>query len=192
MGEKNEPVALTGKVKVKTEGEGKKFLKLFFTGSLKEAMKYAFDSVFVPYTKDAMCRTATNVVNFWVNGDKTTNNKQSGPNRVSWNSNSGDNYWAASNNRGGLPQPSTKSNNIYSVNTLEFDERGDAELVLIKLKENLETYHQVPVADFYEISGAKFNFTDYKYGWKNLDRASIERTNYGKYYIDFPKVIPLE
>jgi hypothetical protein len=188
MGEKNEPVNLIGKVKVKNENEGKKFLKLFFTGSLKEAMKYAFDNVFVPYTKDAICRTSTNVVNYWVNGDKPSSNKQAGPNRISFN----DNYWSASNNRGSLPQPATKTNTVYSVSTLEFDNRGDAETVLLRLKENLDLYKQVTVADFYEISGAKFNFTDYKYGWKNLDRASVERTNYGKYYIDFPKIIPLE
>lgn len=187
MGEKNQPVSLTGKVSVNKESESKKFLKLFFTGSFKEALKYAFDNVFVPYTKDAICKTSTNVVNYWVNGDKPLINKQSGPNRVSYS----DNYWSASNNRGSVSQPS-RSNTVYSVNTLEFENRGDAETVLLRLKENIDTYHQATVADFYEISGEKFNFTDYKYGWKNLDRASVERTNSGRYFIDFPKICPLE
>jgi len=188
MDNKNEPVHLNGKVKINKDGEGKKFLKLFLSGSFLEASQYAFTNVFIPYTKDIICKMTTNIVNFWVNGDKPSINQQSGPNRVSyWN---GTSY----NGRVGttIQQTPIKTNNVYSVGTLYFDNRGDAETILLKLKENLETYKVATVADLYELSNQKFNYTDYKYGWRSLSTASVCRTNDGQYVIDLPKAIPLE
>ena len=188
MNKKNDPVQLTGKVKVNKEGEGKKFVKLFFTGSFFDAIKHAFVNVFIPYTKDVICRTSTNVVNYWVNGDKPVNNTGNGANRIS--------YWSGANSYNKPNNYSTptqaKVNNVYSVGTLYFEDRGDAEAVLIRLKENLATYKVVSVADLYELSGEKFSFTDYKYGWRNLDSAYVGRTNDGKYVIELPKITPIE
>ena len=187
MDNKNEPVKLNGKVKVDKDGEGKKFLKLFFAGSFVDALKYAFVNVLVPYTKDAICKTGTNIINFWVNGDKPAQINTSGANRIS--------YW----NGPGSQKPSyynppvTKTNNsIYNIGTLTFEERGDAEAVLLRMQENLMTYKVVSVADLYELAGEKYNYTDYKYGWRNLDNAKVLRTVDGKYIIDLPKVTPLE
>ena len=186
MDNKNEPVQLNGKVKVNKDSEGKKFLKLFFTGSFVEAIKYAFANVFVPYTKDVICKTSTNVVNYWVNGDKPVSSQQVGPQRIS--------YWGGINQQrqASAPVAPRQIPNAYQVGTLEFDDRGDAEAVLLRLKENLATYKLVSVADLYELSGAKYNFTDYDYGWRNLDSAYVGRTNFGKYVIELPKVSPLK
>ena len=187
MDNKNEPIRLNGKVKLNKDGEGKKFLKLFFAGSFIDALKYGFINVMVPYTKDIICKTGTNIINFWVNGDKPANTDTRGVNRVS--------YW----NGPGVQKPSyanpgvVKSNNsIYNIGQLYFDDRGDAEAVLLKLRENLATYSVATVADLYEISGEKYNFTDYDYGWRNLDSARVLRTVDGKYIIDLPKVTPIK
>jgi len=188
MNEKNEPVQLTGKVKIDKESEGKKFLKLFFTGSLVDAIKYAFERVVVPNTKDAICKTGTNILHFWVNGDKPMPNQNNGPARIS--------YWSGINGQRSTTVQSqpivSKPSNVYNIGTLYFDDRGDAEEVLLRLKENLDTYKVASVADLYELSGAKFSFVDYKYGWRNLDNAYVSSTNDGKYIIELPKVIPLE
>jgi len=185
MDNKIEPVDLAGKVKVNKDGEGKKFLKLFFTGSFLDAVKYGFTNVIVPYTKDLICKASTNVINYWVNGDKPSN-QQSGPNRIS--------YWGGVNNSRQVNPPAVKAStpNSYSVGRLEFDERGDAEAVLLRLQESLAIYKSVSVADLYELSGAKFSYVDYDYGWRNLDTAYVGRTNSGTYVIELPKVVPLK
>lgn len=186
MDNKNEPVKLTGKVNVNKDGEGKKFLKLFFTGSFKDALKYAFDNVFVPYTKDAICRTSTNVVNYWVNGDKPSVNNQAGANRVS--------YWqpgVRNNTQSVAPTPKPISN-IYAVNDLKFDNRGDAEAVLIRLKESVDVYGKVSAADFYDLAQVKYSFTDYNYGWTDLTGVKVVRNFDGSYSIDFPRAMPLK
>lgn len=188
MDKKNEPVKLTGKVNVNKEGEGKKFLKLFFTGSFKDALKYAFDNVFVPYTKDAICRTSTNVVNYWVNGDKPTMNQQAGANRVS--------YWQGGAGRSSIqttpPVGQRATNSVYSVGDLRFDNRGDAEAVLMRLKECIDVYHRATVADFYDLAGVKYSFTDHNYGWTDLSDVKVVRNFDGTYSIDFPRAMPLK
>lgn len=190
MDKNNTPVNLAGKVNIKKDGEGKKFLKLFFAGSFSDAMKYAFDNVFVPITKDAICKTSTNVVSYWVNGDKPSS-QSAGPSRVSYSS-----YWSGTNGQRlgySAPAPAPKAqNNIYNYGTITFDDRGDAEAVLLRLKENLATYSVATVADLYELSGEKSLYTDYKYGWRNLDSACVARTTNGKYVIELPKVSPLD
>lgn len=187
MDNKNEPVKLAGKVNVNKDGEGKKFLKLFFTGSIKDALKYAFDNVFVPYTKDAICRTSTNVVNYWVNGDKPSINNQAGANRVS--------YWQGGANRTGIqsvpPTPKPISN-IYKVSDLTFENRGDAETILMRLNESVTVYGKASVADFYDLAQVKYSFTDYNYGWTDLTGTRVVRNFDGSYSIDFPRAIPLK
>lgn len=182
------PVQLNGKVKVDKSGEGKKFLKLFFAGSFIDALKYAFESVFIPYTKDAICRTSTNVVSYWVNGDKPVQTNNIGANRVS--------YWQGQSNRVvGYPsqtQVVKPVSNVYTYGTLYFEDRGDAEAVLLRLKEALVQYHVVSVADLFDLAGEKSAFTDNKYGWRNLDNAHVTRTLEGRYVIDLPKAMPLD
>lgn len=188
MEKKNEPVKLTGKVNVNKDGEGKKFLKLFFTGSFKDAIKYAFTNVFVPYTKDAICRTSTNVVNYWVNGDKPVYNQQAGANRVS--------YWQGSGNRNATsPVPPTATrqvSNVYAAGELRFEQRGDAEAVLMRMKECIDVYHVVSVADLFDLAGEKYTHTDYNYGWTDLTGVKVIRNFDGSYSIDLPRAMPLK
>ena len=82
--------------------------------------------------------------------------------------------------------------NVYTFTNLRFEDRGDAEAVLLRMKESLVTYHAVSVADLYDISGEKSNFTDYKYGWRNLDNATVSRTNDGHFIIELPRVVALD
>ena len=183
-------VKLNGKVKLNKDTESKKFLKLFFSGNLADAAKYAFINVIVPTAKDAICKTGTSALQYWVNGDKPTQNQGSGPNRVSW-------YWAGANNQKQSVTPVQRvTNNIYEVGSLYFDDRGDAETVLLKLKETLQTYTVARVADLYELSNMKVTYTDYEYGWRNLDSAYVGRVSGGvgdgKYVISLPKVTPLK
>lgn len=184
---KNEPVKLAGKVDISKDGEGKKFLKTFFSGTLKEAIYNAFSNVFVPYTKDVICKTSTNVVNYWVNGDKPAPSQQVGPNRIT--------YWNGYSSQRPVVTPAAParvSNNVYNVGTLYFDDRGDAEAVLMRLRENLDIYKTASVGDLYELAGAKFSFTDYDYGWRDLSSAYVGRTNDGRYVIELPKAMPLK
>ena len=186
----SEKVKLSGNVKVSKESEGKKFAKLFFTGNLVEAMKYGFENVLVPYAKDAICKTSTNIISCWVNGDRPSSAQTTSSSRVS--------YWSGINNQRTTPYVSgtttsvAKSSNAFNFDVFEYELRGDAELVLLKMREILNTYHVVTVADLYDINDRKTVYTTTKYGWTNLDNASVRPLPNGRYMIDLPRVSPIE
>lgn len=84
------------------------------------------------------------------------------------------------------------SNNVSAINDFVFNNRADAEEVLYQLQRAIHDFGCVSVGDFYDSISQEPNFTDYKWGWKNLDRASVQRLPSDRYRIVFPPVIALE
>lgn len=71
------------------------------------------------------------------------------------------------------------------------DSRAEAEEVLSSLVELIDTYGVATVSDFYDLIGMTSDFTDNKYGWKNLNRSSVNRVRDG-YILSMPRPIPLD
>ena len=76
---------------------------------------------------------------------------------------------------------------------LIFPSRADAEDTLIKMDEIISTYGSVSFADFEEMAGVTGDFTDNKYGWKDIRNAKVVRNALeGGYYIHMPRMIVLD
>lgn len=74
---------------------------------------------------------------------------------------------------------------------LIFKTKSDAETVIVDLKECLETYGVVSLADLYDIVGVNVNkYDNYLYGWVNLDDASVIELPDG-YFVKLPEVIDI-
>lgn len=79
--------------------------------------------------------------------------------------------------------------------THDFDEillatRPEAEEVIDRLFDLLNRYEQATVRDLYDLVGINASFTDEKYGWTDLQTATVERTREG-YLLNLPKPEPL-
>ena len=70
----------------------------------------------------------------------------------------------------------------YKVEDITFATRSDAEKTLNDMKEILEKYGCVCVADLYDLTNLRSNYEDNKYGWTNLDDVVIYHEKNGKYY----------
>ena len=79
----------------------------------------------------------------------------------------------------------------YSYDDVILDTRGEAEEVLTRMDELIETYGVVSVADLYDLVGVTCNYTDNKYGWTNIRNAEPIRVRKG-YMLKLPKAIPIE
>lgn len=83
----------------------------------------------------------------------------------------------------------------YMYDDIVFDSRGDAEEVLARMYEMIDSeYGNVSVADMYSLAGASTtgNYTANKYGWTDLSTARTVRTANGDGYIlKLPRAIPL-
>lgn len=62
---------------------------------------------------------------------------------------------------------------------IEYDTRGEAEMVLDEMRDRVREYGLVTVSDMYEMSGLAAPYTSNKYGWSNIESAEIVRTRDG-------------
>lgn len=72
-----------------------------------------------------------------------------------------------------------------------FESRGEAEEVLSRMNELIDTYGLVSVADAYDLCGTTSVYTDNKRGWTNLDGAEVIRIRGGYYKLCLPKALPI-
>ena len=79
----------------------------------------------------------------------------------------------------------------YSYDDIILNSRGEAEDVLMRMDELMETYGLVRVADLYDLVGITGNYTDNKYGWTNIRNAEIVRVRDG-YMIKMPRAVPID
>lgn len=89
--------------------------------------------------------------------------------------------------RNGRPGDGMRRRSSVDVSDILFETREDAERVLDRLYRDLQEYGCVRVADLYSAAGVSGNsmWTDNKYGWFNLDRASPYPTSEG-WQLDMP------
>ena len=73
-----------------------------------------------------------------------------------------------------------------------FETREDAEIVLERLLDLIEEFDQASVADLYSLVGVSAAYTDNRWGWDNIARASVRGNARSGYYLDMPNPIPLD
>ena len=71
------------------------------------------------------------------------------------------------------------------------ESRGEAEEVITRMDELIETYGVVSVADLYDLVGKTCEYTDNKYGWTNVRNAEPIRVRDG-WMLRLPKALPLK
>lgn len=192
---KNKPAItpITTKVTVKNDSESQKMKKRFFAEDIKTVGGHVLDTVLIPSIQKIISDLVKNGIDFLIYGSKS-NRSQSGVGNISYM-----NYY----NRGvpnvnysyTTPMLGTNKSNVYTVNDIVFnggvEARGEAEEVLLRMKEYVDVYGMVSVADFYELIGSKSDHTDQKWGWRDLRNAEVIRVDNG-FAIRFPRIQPLE
>lgn len=79
----------------------------------------------------------------------------------------------------------------YSHEDIILESRAEAEEVLTRMDELIETYGTVSIADMYDLIGKSCAYTDNNYGWTNIRNAEPIRVRDG-YMLKLPKALPLK
>lgn len=188
--EKRITSSVTSNVTVKKPSKTSELAKKFFAQDIKTTASTVTNDVIIPGTKALIVNILKKAVDFLFNGTYSAPNNGytnysffgGAPRNVTYSSTS---YSTPK------PQQPPVKNTIYAIDDVIFQERGDAELVLQVMSDAIARYGMVSVNDFYDAIGQKANFTDNRYGWRDLSAAQVVRDNDG-YKIKFPKVQPLE
>lgn len=85
----------------------------------------------------------------------------------------------------------TRSSSIFKTEDIVFEARLDAEDVLNYMEGLIVEYGCVSMADMYEMVGQTSPYTDYNYGWHNLESARIVPVRGGGFGLDLPVPVRL-
>lgn len=180
--EKKVEKVVTGKVITKKKSAFSKFADEFISEDAKNVKTYVLGEVLIPAIKKAISDIVTDGIDMILYGGTRRDGKRSTADRVSYR-----NYY----DRGGSTVRDTRTATGYSYDDIILNSRGEAEDVLSRMDELMDTYGLVRVADLYDLVGITGNYTDNKYGWTNIRNAEIVRVRDG-YMIKMPRAVPID
>lgn len=173
---------VTGKVKTKKKGEMSKFKDVFISEDISNVKSYIVMDVLIPAAKKAISDIVSNGIDMILYGE--TRGRKSGTNAsyVSYRDYSSKGNTRASSNR---------ARSIFDYDDIVFESRGEAEDVITRMGELLDTYGVVSVADMYDLAGLSCDFTYNKYGWTSIRNAETVRVRDG-YVIKMPRAMSID
>lgn len=176
---------VNSKVKVKKKSEISKFADVFISEDASNVKSYIFMDVLVPAIKKAISDIVTDGIDMILYGETGRNKKRSGNNNSTYVS-----YNRYSDRRDERRETSYRAATRYDFADVTFDTKRDAEDVLERMEELLDTYGMVTVGDFNDLIGITGEFTDQRYGWTSLRTTDIIRVRDG-YKLKLPRVTPV-
>jgi hypothetical protein len=191
----NEPAAVekkvdkpvTSKASLKKKGTAKKFSDIFVQEDARSVGEYILMDVAVPLLKELCFDIISKGAGMFFFGDRGISSRRSTSERYGYGRGY-TNYNRMSERRERQPLPRRSS---YSYDDIWIETRGEAEAVLDRMDELLNTYGQVSIGDLYDLVDVTGSFTDYKYGWTDLRTAEAVRSG-GGYILKFPRAIALD
>lgn len=182
--EKRVEKVIKGKAKVK-KNEMRKWSDVFIAEDASNVGNFILMDVIVPSIKKAFYEGITGALDMLLYGGRGGGGKRPTADKVSYRDYNG------VSRRDERSYNTTRTASGYSYDDIIVDTRGEAEAVLMRLDEVMETYEQVRVADLYDLVGITGNYTDNNYGWTNIQNAQVVRVRDG-YKIKMPRAIPLK
>lgn len=184
----------TGEVVRKKRSLGKRIRETFMGGDAKGAWAYIVGDVLIPAARDMIVDASTQGVERVVFGESRSSSRRGGSRSAGPNGYVPYNRPSAFRSGGAREEPRNMSRRARA--THDFDEiilasRVEADAVLDQLSYLIEKYETATVADLYEMVNLAKNFTDDKWGWSNMENASVSRVRNG-YLLNLPAPEPVE
>lgn len=173
---------VAGHVKTKKKNEIRKFADVFISEDAANVKSYILLDVLVPAIKKAVSDIVTNGIDMILYGETGRTKSHSTASKVSYRS-----FYDQKDDKRYEP---SRVRTSYSYDDIILDSRGEAEDVLARMDELIETYGTASVADLYDLVGVTGNYTDNRYGWTSIRSASVQRVREG-YLLKFPKALPI-
>lgn len=174
---------VTTPAKIKKKNEVRKIADVFISEDVANVKSYIFMDVLVPAIKKAISDIVTDGIDMILYGGTGRSKKNSPVSRVSYRD-----YYG----RDRRYEDHRSSRRRFSYEYITVDSRGEAEQVLSAMDEMIDMYGIVTIADLCDMVDVTCDYTDYKYGWKNIRNAEPVRERDGSYSFKLPKAIPID
>lgn len=168
---------ISGSARSKKKNGIQKITNVFIPDDVDDVRSYIIEDIVVPAVKDIILDAVRAFL-----GVNPGSRGKSSSSKVSYRK-----YYDERDRRDSREACRTRG---YEYDDIIIENRGEAEDVLSRMDELIESYGLVSVADLYDLVGINGNYTDNKYGWFNIRTASVVRVRDG-YMIKLPKAVPL-
>lgn len=177
---------ITGKA-TKKKNHMRKFTDTFISSDIDNVKSYVVMDVLIPAAKKAISDIIVNGIDMILYGETSHRSRDRRSNVVDYVSY---NRYSRDRERDRDDRYTSRSRS-YSYDDIILDSRAEAEEVLNQMDLLIDEYKFVSVADLYDLVGLTGNYTDNKYGWKNIRSAEVVRDRDG-YYLRLPKALPID
>ena len=175
---KNEKI-ITGKVVTRKKSIIEKTIDMFLPEGKTSLKDMIIEDIIVPTTKNIIADIVNSVLFGEAGRSRSSGSSRS---RVSYSR-----YYNKDDSRRDT-RPTRSFSDSYDDIILE--NRGEAELVIDRMREYIDSYGIVTVAELYEFIGVTKDYTTRNYGWTNLDSARVNRIRDG-YLLVLPQAMPI-
>jgi len=183
-GESKKPgKVIKGKIITRKKSLGKRIAETFLGENLSNVVSYVLHDVLVPAAKTTFSDMVSGGVERLLFGGSVNPRGRRDRGRPFVD------YTGASSLRRDNPTRNPRNRSTHNMNDIILESRADAVDVFNLLIDNIEEFGVVGVDYFYSLVGVEASFTDQKYGWENLSRASVQPARGGGYIIDLPRPI---
>lgn len=171
-----------GRVRTKPKYGLSKITDVFISEDAANVKSYIVMDVLVPAVKKAISDIVRDGIDMILYGESRGRKSSSASGYVSYRD------YSRSDDRDRFRD--SRSRSSYAHDDIILDSRGEAEEVLTRMDELIDTYGNVSVADLYDLVGKSSEYTDNKYGWTNIRNAEPIRVRDG-YMLKLPKALPI-
>lgn len=168
--------------KIKQKGKFAKFMETFIEEDLKSVLSWAAKDVLVPALKKMFVEFVDNTASSMVYGRSNGRPSKSSTSNISYRE-----YFDRPMERYG----SYRSEDIYSIGTVEVSSREKAYEILDRMDAYIAEYRFITVGYFMQMIGQQPRHTDFNYGWSSVRSAEVIQSR-GAWVIRLPKVMPID
>lgn len=172
-----------GKVRTKPKSGISKISEVFISEDAANVKSYIVMDVLVPAVKKAISDIVRDGIDMILYGESRGRKSSTNSSYVSYRD------YSRSDDRDRFRESRTRTG--YNHDDVVVETRGEAEEVLSRMDELIDTYGVVSVADLYDLIGKSCEYTDNKYGWTNIRNAEPIRVRDG-YMLKLPKALPIK
>ncbi|MBQ8237879.1 MAG: hypothetical protein IJZ39_07025 [Oscillospiraceae bacterium] len=179
---------VSGNTQVRSSNTLVKLTDIFLAGDMAMVKDHLFREHFVPKFKNFLYEGVIAAARLLVYGEAGRVDTKATPgSKIEYRS-----YY--DNNTKPVTAPAASvSKNVYDYGYIMFEDKADAVEALVQMRDILERYPTVSVADLKEIAKITPASTDYNYGWIDLSSADVVyRPLDNRYVIKLPKALPLD
>lgn len=177
---------ISGTAKTKKKSGITKFADVFVSEDLDNVRSYIILDVLIPAAKKAISDIVTNGIDMILYGESRHTKRDSMTSRVSYRS-----YYDKGRDRDRDRDRGVTRRRSFDYDDIVLDTYAEADEVLTKMEELIDTYGDVSVDDLYSMVGiTDDNYMNAKFGWTDLRNAKPRRIRDG-YILDLPKAMPI-